>query len=80
MAREIPQHLDLLGKPIEVGACVAFPYHNSLRVGIVLKLTPKMVQLKRAGTKRELTYSKYPKDLAVLNSKDVTIYLLKQGA
>lgn len=80
MAKEIPQHLDLLGNPILVGACVTFPYHNSLRVGIVIKLTPKMVQIKRVGTKHELKYSKYPEDLAVLNSQDVTMYLLKAGA
>ena len=79
MAKEIPQHLDLLGNPIVVGACVAFPYGNSLRIGIVLKLTPKMVQLKRVGAKREIKYNKYPSDLAVLNSQDVTMYLLKAG-
>lgn len=80
MAKEIPQHLDLLGNPIEAGSCVAFPYGNSLRIGIVLKLTPKMVQLRRVGAKRAgIKYNKYPGDIAVLNSKDVTMYLLKEG-
>lgn len=79
MAKEIPQHLDLLGNPIVVGACVVFSYHNSLRVGIVLKLTPKMVQLKRVGANRDVKYMKYPTDLVVLNSQDVTMYLLKAG-
>lgn len=80
MAREIPQHLDLLGNPITAGSCVAFPYGNSLRIGIVLKLTPKMVQLRRVGARRAgIKYNKYPCDLAVLNSKDVTMYLLKEG-
>ena len=79
MAKEIPQHLDLLSNPIVVGDCVAFSYANTLRVGIVLKLTPKMVQLKRAGAKRDVMYMKYPTDLVVLNSKDVTMYLLKAG-
>lgn len=80
MAKEIPVHLDLLGNPISLGNCVAFPYTNSLRIGIVTKLNPKMVQVKRVGAKRADTkYNKYPTDMVVLNSQDVTMYLLKAG-
>jgi hypothetical protein len=80
MAKEIPQHSDILGNPIVVGDCVTFPYNSSLRIGIVTKLNPKMVQVKRVGSKRPgITYNKYPTDIAVLNSQDVTMYLLKAG-
>ena len=80
MAKEIPVHLDLLGNPISVGNCVAFPYSNSLRIGLVTKINPKMIQVKRVGkTRGDVKYNKYPTDLAVLNSQDVTMYLLKAG-
>lgn len=80
MAKEIPTHLDLLGNPISVGNCVAFPYSNSLRIGIITKLNPKMVQVKRVGSKRPgIRYNKYPTYMVVLNSQDVTMYLLKAG-
>jgi hypothetical protein len=80
MAKEIPQHKDLLGNPIMSGNCVAFPYMNGLKIGIVTKLNPKMIQLKLVGTKNAYgKYNKYPKDMVVLNSQDVTMYLLKAG-
>lgn len=80
MAKEIHQHNDLLGNPIALGNCVAFPYMNGLRIGTVIKLNPKMVQVKRVGAKNAYgKYNKYPTDLVVLNSQDVTMYLLKAG-
>ena len=80
MTKEIPVHLDLLGNPISVGNCVAFPHMNSLRIGIVTKINPKMVQVKRVGKMLvDRKYNKYPTDMVVLNSQDVTMYLLKAG-
>jgi hypothetical protein len=80
MVKEIPQHLDLLGNSIKLNDCVAFPYMNDLKVGIVIKLNPKMIQLKLVGTKHAYgKYNKYPTDIVVLNSQDVTMYLLKAG-
>jgi|Wag4MinimDraft_6_1082665.scaffolds.fasta_scaffold280330_1 hypothetical protein len=80
MSKEIPEHRDVLGNLINMGDCVAMPAGNSLRIGIVTKLNPKMVQVKRVGTKYESKGNKYPMDLVVLNSQDVTMYLLKAGA
>ena len=80
MAKEIPQHNDLLGNPIALGNCVAYPYMNGLKIGIVIKLNPKMVQVKRVGSKNSYgRINKYPTDMIVLNSQDVTMYLLKAG-
>jgi hypothetical protein len=80
MAKEIPIHVDLLGNPINLGDCVTFPYNSSLRIGIVIKLNPKMIGVKRVGSKRPgIKYNKYPTDMVVLNSQDVTMYLLKAG-
>ena len=80
MSKEIPNHVDLLGNPISLGNCVAFPHTNSLTIGIVTKLNPKMVQVKRVGAWRHVRkFNKYPTDMVVLNSQDVTMYLLKAG-
>ena len=72
----IPEHKDILGRPLEVGKCVAYAAGNSLYVATVVKLNPKMVKVKKAGTKYNAEYNKYPKDLVVLEGADVTFYLL----
>jgi hypothetical protein len=77
--KEIPQHRDILDNTIKVGDCVAYPQANTLQIATVSKLNPKMVQIKRVGLRFDYTQNKYPKDLVVLNSKDVTMYLLKAG-
>lgn len=77
--KEIPQHRDLLGNMIKVGDCVAYPQSNTLQIAIVSKLNPKMVQIKRVGLRFDYTQNKYSKDLVVLDSQAVTMYLLKAG-
>jgi len=79
MAKEIPNHLDLLGNPINLGDCVAYPNSNSLCIGTVVKLNPKMIGVKRVGPRHDYKLNKYPTDIVVLNSQDVTMYLLKAG-
>ena len=80
MKNEIPEHKDLLGKTINLTDCVVFPYMNGLRIGTVTKLNPKMVQVKRVGSKNSYgKYNKYSKDLVIVDSQDVTMYLLKAG-
>ena len=77
--KEIPQHRDLLGNTIKVGDCVVYPQSNTLQIAIVSKLNPKMVQIKRVGSRYEYKQNKYSKDLVVLDSQAVTMYLLKTG-
>lgn len=77
-SKEIPEHKDLLGKTIKLSDCVVFHFVNGLKVGIVTKLNPKMVQVQLAGTKNSYgKYNKYSKDLVIVDSQDVTMYLLK---
>jgi hypothetical protein len=71
------EHRDKLGRQINLGDCVVAPYHNSLMVAKVIKLTPKMVKIKKLANKQTWEYNKYPQDLAIVNSADVTAYLLK---
>lgn len=76
----IPEHKDRIGRPIAVGNIVAFPSHNSLSVGTVTKLNPKMIKVKRLrGASKYDTHeqNKYPADTVILDGPDLTMYLLK---
>ena len=75
--KAIPVHNDILGQPITIGDCVVFPSSNSMFVGLVTKLNPKMVKVKRVGTKYSWEQNKYPNDLAKVSGAEVTMYLLK---
>ena len=71
------EHNDILGQPLGIGDCVVFPSSNSMYVGMIIKLTPKMVKVKRVGTGRSWEQNKYPVDLAKVSGAEVTMYLLK---
>jgi len=74
----IPEHCDILGQPLEVGDCVVYPSMNTMYVGTVTKLNPKMVKIKRVGAKyRTREQNKYSTDLAKVSGAEVTMYLLK---
>jgi hypothetical protein len=72
-----PEHRDKLGRLLKVGDFVAFPDSNSLEVGMVKKLNPKMVGVSRIKSK--WTQNKYPEDIVCLEGPEVTIYLLKNN-
>jgi hypothetical protein len=78
MAKEIPQHKDKLGRLLKVGDCVAYPDSNSLEVGIIKKLNPKMIGV--AKLKAKWTRNKYPQDIVLLEGPEVSMYLLKESA
>lgn len=72
-------HNDKLDQAINLNDCVAYPDGNSLIVGKVVKLNPKMIGVEEVGTKRWLHKgNKYPHDVVVLNDSAVTMWLLKQ--
>jgi hypothetical protein len=79
MTKPAPQHSDLFGTPLAVGDCVVFPQSNSMLVATVIKLNPKMVNVRPVGWTR-LHYNKYPKDLVRVEGSEVTMYLLKKSA
>jgi hypothetical protein len=74
-----PAHNDLLGQPLEVGDCVVFPNTNHMLVGIVNKLHPKMVSVRRVDPKWSWTMNKYPNALVKVQGAEVTMYLLKNS-
>ena len=76
------EHRDKLGKLLAVGDAVCYPSHNSLELGTVKKLNPKMVKVFEAGRSNSNWYSgsnKYPQDLVKIEGPEVTMYLLKKA-
>jgi hypothetical protein len=74
----LPQHKDMLGRTVKLGDVIVTCSNNHMYVATVIKINPKMVRVKRHAP-REYSVNKYPKDLVILDSKDVMIYLLKNG-
>ena len=72
------KHTDVFGQELLIDDCVVFPSHNSLIVGKVIKLNPKMVKVMRVGGKYASEWNKYPVDLVKVHGAEVTMYLLKQ--
>ncbi len=79
--KEIPTHKDKLGRTINVGDFVAYPSHNSLGFGKVVKLNSKMVGVVPAVSKRPIykNTNKYPDDLVRLEASDMTWYILRNS-
>jgi hypothetical protein len=80
--REGENGYDKLGKLLAVGDAVCYPDRNSLELGTVKKLNPKMVKVFEAGRENSKWYSgsnKYPQDLVKIDGPEVTMYLLKKA-
>lgn len=68
-------HKDILGNNINEGDSIVYPHHNSMKIGIVKKNSPKMVMVQAIG--RTYTDRKYPNELLVVNDPKITMYILK---
>jgi hypothetical protein len=70
-------HKDILGNSIKVGDTVVYPSHNNLKIALVEKVNPRMINVKAIGK----TYldRKYPTDLLVVDDPKITLYLLKHN-
>jgi hypothetical protein len=80
--KKLPEHKDKLGRLLAVGDAVCYPSHNSLELGTVKKLNPKMIKVQEAGRANSKWYSgsnKYPGDLVKVDGPEVTMYLLRQN-
>ena len=77
MAKELPEHRDILGRVLSVGDYVAYPYSNSMKLGKIDKLNQKMVRV-TTGKEWRSTVNKYPFDTVKLDGPDLTFYLLKK--
>jgi hypothetical protein len=77
VAKEIPEHKDILGRVLAVGDYVAYPDSNGLRLGKLDKLNQKMVRV-TTGREWRSTVNKYPIDTVKLDGPDLVMYLLKK--
>jgi len=74
MTKEIPVHLDKLGRELAVGDAVCYPDNNTLQIGTVVKLNPKMVKVQKIGKQRwSYESNKYSFDIIKLDSAEVTM-------
>lgn len=90
-----PVHLDIMGKPIEVQHTVITHVRNSLKVGVVTKITPKNVRVKFHNEGHHYDYTTHawktdtkgywretirvPKDVIVLDSPEMIMYILQHS-
>lgn len=72
---EVVLHKDILGNEISMGDTVVYPSHNSLKIAVVKKINPKMINVVAVG--RSWPDRKYPTDLLVVNDPKITLYMLK---
>lgn len=82
MSKDTIEHRDRLGRLLKVGDCVAYPAHNSLDIGTIKKLNPKMVKVVKIGAKGSWNLkgtNKYPSDLVLLDGPEVTMYMIKNS-
>ncbi len=78
--KTVPEHRDKLGRLIQLDDYVAYPSHNSLQFGKVIKLNNKMIKVIKVPVRRlDSGSNKYPNDLVKLDDKDMTFYLLKNS-
>jgi hypothetical protein len=70
-------HKDILGNIIKVGYTVVYPAHNSLKIAVVKKVNPKMINVNPVG--RTYLDRKYPSDLLVVDDPKITMYMLKHN-
>lgn len=70
-------HKDILGNPIKVDDTVVYPSHNSLRIAVVKKINPKMINVVAVGS--SWPDRKYPTDVLVVDDPKITMYLLKHN-
>jgi hypothetical protein len=87
MAEKIPKepvvHKDKLGRVINLDDFVCYPNSNSLDIGKVVKITPKMLLVSRIPDRYRKwggESRKYPCDLVLVEGKDVTMYILRNSA
>lgn len=68
-------HKDILGNAIKMGDTVVYPSHNALRIAVVKKINPKMINVVAVG--RSWPDRKYPADLLVVDDPRITLYMMK---
>lgn len=76
------EHRDKLGRKLYVDSMVAYSHGNSLHIGKIIKLNPKMLGVQKVSNERRGARQAniYPADMVLLEGSDVTFYILKNSA
>jgi hypothetical protein len=78
--KEVPIHKDKLGAILQVDDWVAYPEHNMLVFGKVLKLNSKMLKVLPLGSnRRSLGKDVYPDRSIRIEASVMTWYMLKNS-
>lgn len=74
-------HMDLLGKRIELGSVVAATYYaRSMSLCKVVSVAEKSIRLRRLGaSEKAKSFSRYPGEVLLVDSEDLTMYILRKG-
>lgn len=80
MAKPAPEHVDILGQPLNEGCHVAMAHHNNMKIGKVIKVSPKMlriVPLSHKGYGSTDGYLVYSNQTVRLDGPDALAYILR---
>ena len=77
MSKTIPEHRDKLGRILSLDDCVAYPVDNSMVIGKIRKINPKMIGITRFGPDWPKQSNKYPAEIILLDGPEVSLYLLQ---
>jgi hypothetical protein len=79
---KVYQHFDKLGRELAVGDCIAYNSHfGGLTVGRVEKINRERIKIIRLTESANMDWEfefAHPCNTVLLDSKDVTFYLLKK--
>jgi hypothetical protein len=70
-------HLDRLGRELALDDVVAFSASNSLRIGKIIKVNPKMLKVVPLERGRHRDRLIYPMDCIRIDEAEATVYILK---
>ena len=80
MAEKILEHFDVIGRPLKLGDCVAYPGHYGTEIGVITKMNPKMVTISRIGAGRKDSSRKYPADCVLIEPDVAVPYILQHSS
>lgn len=81
--KTVPEHKDKLGRVIRLEDFVCYPDGNSLEIGKVVKINPKMIKVSRIPDRNRKwggEKNKYPVDAVLVEAKAATFYILKNSS
>jgi hypothetical protein len=80
MAKKPVEHKDLFNHTLEVGMAVVYSQYNMLTIGHIIKVNPKTVRVRKYSAvpgRWQQESQQYPQDLIMVNSADLTAWMLK---